>query len=129
MMDKEIYKKRQETYKKYHIPGCSAYYRRPKNAIYISPANSLKHELAKAKVCYYIRKYGLDIPNGEVVTLDDLENYKSNKPQMFITEAVAKNGKKPDVVILDTGQEIEIETDKRRAKRFENTESVVIRMW
>lgn len=130
MNKKDLIKKRSETYKKYHIPGCQAYYKRPKNGVYLSSANSIEHEMAKAKICYYILKYGLEIPSGETIKLDEIEKFKSNAPQTFITEAVSNETKKrPDIVILDTGQEIEVETDPKRAKRFENTKSVVIKLW
>lgn len=100
--------------KKYHTPACSNYIKRAKNAVYISPANSIEHEIAKLKVCYELRKNKND----------------------FITEACRNkkdgNGKirRVDIVNLDTGQEIEIETDPRRAKRFEGEKGVmVIELW
>jgi len=78
-----------ENYEKYHIPGCANYVRRPKNAIYISTANTIAHEFAKLKICYDLRKKGRTI----------------------ITEAVPNNNPKRriDIVDLTTGEEIEIE--------------------
>lgn len=82
-----------ENYKKYHTPGCQNYIKRPKNAIFISPANSIEHELTKALICYDIKKQG----------------------HIFITEAVPNNRKsrRIDIVDLTNGEEIEIETNKR----------------
>lgn len=95
MNKKEIFLKRRETYKKYHIPGCTNYYKRPRNAIYISPANGLQHEIKKLEVCYNLRKEG----------------------KVFITEAVGnKDSRRVDIVCLDTGQEVEI-VDKSLTKK------------
>lgn len=101
-------------YSLYHTPGCPYYVKRPKNAVFISPANSLEHEVAKLKVCYELRQ---------------------NKCN-FITEAVRnhkdENGKerRVDIVNLNTGDEIEIETDPKRAVRFEKEKGVVVvKLW
>ena len=102
--------KKSEIYKKYHIPGCHNYMKRPKNAVFISPGNSLEHEQLKLKTCYELRKEGID----------------------FITEACRNNkddnGKirRVDIVNLNTGDEIEIETTKKRAKRFEGEPGVIV---
>ena len=99
MNKKERTKARTENIKKYHTPGCQNYVKRAKNAVFISPSNSLKHELKKLEVCYELREQG----------------------NVFITEAVRnkkEDGKdrRVDVVNLDTCDEIEIETDKKVCK-------------
>jgi hypothetical protein len=97
--------KRMENYRKYHIPGCSNYYRRPKNAIYINPANSLKHEIGKLTKCYELRKIKHE----------------------FITEAVENaTGLRRDIVDMDDGEKYEIETDKLRAERHNKDINVVM---
>jgi cellulose biosynthesis protein BcsQ len=84
------------------------YTTRPKNAIFLSPSNSEEHEMEKCRQCYEILKKGMK----------------------FITEAVDNHTKeRADIVVLDTGERIEIETDKNRAKRFEGTDITVIKMW
>jgi len=110
MNKRELNKKRRETYNKYHTPSCGNLIKRKQNAIFLSPANSWEHEQAKAKVCYDLLK---------------------NK-EKFITESVRnakdQNGKyrRVDVINLDSGQEIEIETTPVRAIRFYGEENVVI---
>jgi hypothetical protein len=79
------------------------------NAIFFNATNSLEHELAKAKVCYELLKTKCK----------------------FITEAVRNtrfNGmdRRVDVVDLSTGREIEIETNKNRAKRFESEPDIIV---
>jgi hypothetical protein len=74
-------------YNSYHLPGCSNLHKRKVNAIFISPANSIEHELAKTRICYLLLK---------------------NK-QKFITEAVEnKTNLRRDVVSL-SGEIYEIE--------------------
>lgn len=92
----------------YHTPGCNNYVKRAKNAIFITPMNSMEHEVAKLATCYELKKRGFD----------------------FITEAVEnKTGLRRDVVCLDTGEIFEIETTKERAKRFEGTVAKVIKLF
>jgi hypothetical protein len=88
--------------------------RRPKNAIFISTANSIEHEIWKTKICYELKQQG----------------------KSFITECVRntkdEKGKerRVDIVELDSGKEIEIELDPKRAKRFEGENNViVIKVW
>ena len=90
-------KMQDEIYKLYHIPGCLHYMRRPKNAVYLNPSNSLEHEQAKVKVCYDLQSEG----------------------KKFITEAVDnETDLRRDVVCLDDGEIFEIETTIKRAARF-----------
>jgi hypothetical protein len=89
----------------YHCPGMPKYAKRKKNAVFISPANSLEHEKAKLEVCYELRKIKHE----------------------FITEAVSnKTGLRHDVVDLNLGWIYEIETNIKRAQRFNKMENVVV---
>lgn len=103
-----------ETYRRYHIPNCHNYMRRPKNAVYLNPANSILHERKKFEVCYDLQK----------------NNCK------FVTEAVRNvkvDGKERriDVIDLSSGKEFEIvykhETDEQIEKyRVEGVIPVII---
>ena len=87
MNAKDIQTKRNNTWRKYHTPGCGNYMTRKVNAIFISTSNGKPHEMKKADVCYDLRK----------------QNHN------FITEAVSNHDqRRVDIVDLDTGQEIEI---------------------
>ena len=104
----ELARRRNEVMRSYHAPGCSNVICRPKNACFFNAGNTDEHELAKALVCLELRRLKCD----------------------FITEAVHnKSLRRVDVVCLDTGQEIEVETTVRRAKRFEGMEVLVLRLW
>ena len=99
MNQKEKKKAVSENIKKYHTPSCPVYIKRAKNAVFISPSNSLEHEQKKLEICHQFRKEGID----------------------FITEAV-KNKKaegkerRVDIVNLVTGDEIEIEKNHKIKK-------------
>ena len=105
MNKKELMMKRRKVWYQYHIPGMGNLNRIKINAIFLSAANSWKHEKRKCKICYGLLKEG----------------------KQFITEAELNkkvNGKKVkrDVVCLDDGGEVghvyEIETTPERAVRF-----------
>jgi hypothetical protein len=114
MNKKDRIRIRNENYKQYHIPGCPNYVKRPRNAIYISPGNSLKHELKKLEICYELQK------NGSEYITEAVRNKKDHEGKY----------RRVDIVELDTGYEYEIETDPRRAKRFEGEHGViVIKCW
>ena len=105
MNKKELMLKRRKTWYKYKIPGMSNLYRIKMNCIFISPAASKRHEMAKCDLCYDLQARG----------------------EKYITEAATCSGnRRVDVVSLDTGQEYEIETDKNRAARFKGMEVEVI---
>lgn len=110
MSKKDDIVSRLKTWRKYHIPGQSHYKTLKINACFISAANSMEHELEKARICWRLRNEGHD----------------------YITEA-AKNQKEPDgterrvdIVDLETGIEYEVETDPRRAKRFKGMAGVEV---
>lgn len=112
MNQKELLIQRKKVWRSYHVPGMGNYTTRPVNAIFLSPKNTWEHEMWKAKVCHEILKKGMK----------------------FVTEAVCnKTGDRADIIVLDTGDRIEVETTKRRAKRFESKESpfpiTVIATW
>ena len=60
--------------------------RRPRNCVRLNASNALEHELAKFKVCWELLQEGKE----------------------FVTEAVFTNGKRADILVLDTGDVIEI---------------------
>ena len=109
MNKKDLATKRNDTQRLYHVPGMANITNRKRNAVFISPSNSLEHEIGKMKVCYELRK----------------------EKMQFITEAVCnKTQKRRDVVCLDDGMIFEIETDKKRAERFKDQKGVVvIKLW
>lgn len=108
MNKKELKLKRNENWRKYHPTNVRAG-RVKRNVVKPYPNNSWAHELAKFKICWLISKLG----------------------HSYITEGVSrKTGERVDVVDLDTGYHYEIETDPKRAKRFEGREDViVVKLW
>ncbi len=107
MNKKDLTIQRKNILKSYHITGCQNYVKRPKNAVYLSAANSWKHECLKAKICWELLK----------------------EKKQFITEGVSnRSGLRHDIICLDDGVIFEVETDKRRAARFKGMEGVVVVM-
>ena len=120
---------------KYTIPGGAAYQLRSKNALYVSPANTPKHELSKCIIGYMLRKKGDFKFSDKLINLIsevDKEIKKIMKPFPkgrvdFISEAVpktatlkekgvAKKDRRVDLVNLETNDWIEIETNKKTKK-------------
>lgn len=109
---KKIKSQRSKVWHLYHVPGKGNYTTRPKNAIFINPHNSIEHEIEKVRQGMTLRE----------------------KNMQFITEAVEnKTGLRRDMVVLDTHEIIEIETDPKRAKRFNSDPMAkkikVIKLW
>ena len=115
-----------KTRKKYTIPSGANYQFRPLNAIFISPGNTIRHEIIKCLVCYLIRKYNdFKITDKIIDLVKDLEkeiklvhkDFIKNKGY-FITEAVPKKDKnrRVDIVDLDSDKWIEIENDPKIKK-------------
>jgi RNAse (barnase) inhibitor barstar len=111
MMNKlELMRFRLKTQRDYHIPGDKTphYMMRKRNAIFLNPTNTIEHEMEKCKKCYEILK----------------------EKQQFITEACRNSDKhRIDIVVLDTGEEIEIVHKHREAsvlKRYEDEKVTVI---
>lgn len=99
-------KKRRDTWYKYHAPGGTPLTGRVKrNAVFISTANSIEHEMLKVKVCYLLRKDG----------------------KQFLTEAIENSTNlRRDVICLDDNMAFEIELNSRRAERHKGQENVVV---
>ena len=72
----------------------------------MSVANSKEHEMAKASLAYDLMKMGHKI----------------------LTEAQIGD-RRVDLIDITEGEEYEIETDPRRAKRFEGMDVHVIKLW
>lgn len=49
MNKKEQIMKQMSIHSSFHITGCANYVKRPKNAVYLSAANSIEHELTKIR--------------------------------------------------------------------------------
>lgn len=97
---------RKKVWHSFHVPGKGNYTTRPINAIFLSPANNWEHEGEKCMQCYRLL----------------------GEKKKFITEAVCnRTGERADIVVLDTGERIEIETNPRRARRFDNKNITVIK--
>ena len=100
MNKKELIKIRNTNWNKYSTPGCPRYYKRKRNAIFISVANSLAHEQKKLEVCYNLKKEGKE----------------------FITEAYENaTGLIRDIVCLDDNEITEIETNPKRAEKLKKS--------
>jgi len=101
-------------WKSYHIPGMGNLNSVKLDAIFISAANSFKHEAEKFRICYELKCKG----------------------HRFITEAEKSiKGVKyrRDVVDLTEGLIYEVETDPKRAARFsvdpESKDIKVVKLW
>ncbi len=115
-----------ENRKKYRIQGGQNYQLRSLNAIYISPSNSVKHELAKALGAYMIRKYGdIKFTDYIIESLDQIElDVKmamegfAKEKDSFITEAVIKSqpDRRVDLVRLSDNTRFEFECSKKIKK-------------
>ena len=94
--------------RRYHIPGQSHLYPRKRNAVFLSSANSWEHEKVKSHVCWLLLRRKLK----------------------YVTEAVRNvDGVRVDVVVLDTGDEIEIvckNRDKKTLERYEKEKVIII---
>jgi len=114
---------------KYKIPSGGNFQLRSKNAIYISPSNTLTHELAKTIGAYSLRKFGdIKFDKPLVLLIKNLEDYFKllmkefpKEKASFITEACPKQfpNKRRDLVKLEDNWIFEFETSPKRAKRFE----------
>jgi len=78
---------RKKVWNKYKIPNMSNLHRLKQNSVTIHTANGYPHESKKFDICYEIQSAGMK----------------------FITEAQScKDGRIVDIVVLDTGTEIEV---------------------
>lgn len=121
-------------YRQYHIPGQPSHYSVKKNAIFISNANSLKHELSKFLACYMIKKYSdvkftkelIEGINGLANIFNIIFKDWKESHSEFITEACPNENKdrRVDIVNLINNDRIEIETD-HRIKKADDGKNVV----
>ena len=115
---------RLRTLSKYNIPGSML--KRPKNAIYISTANDLRHELGKFMICWMLANgtnidyYWKDVRKSilQFCKLDLSEFTFPNESKQYITEAVDRNHKRRDIVVLDDDQAIEVVYKHKSRKLF-----------
>lgn len=116
MNQKELNIQRRKVWNSYHIPGCGNLNRIKKNALFVRGQNSFEHELAKFDACYRLLKDG-----HEFITEAE-RNRKLGEARVIV-----------DIVDLDTGMEIEIETNKARAKGLNDDSKIrnvkVINLW
>ena len=112
--------------KLYKIPSGAPYQLRVKNALYLSPSNSLKHELAKCIGAYSLLKYGdikfSDSMNQALEWLQEefkevMKDFPRDK-STFITEAVIKKqeDRRVDLVRLSDNTLFEFETSPKIKK-------------
>lgn len=92
-----------------HNPDANKLHRCKVDGFNFNVSNSIEHETAKFHVCFYLRKSG----------------------RKFISEAYSNlTGDRHDVVCLDDGYIYEVETDPKRAKRFDGRPGiVVVKLW
>jgi hypothetical protein len=114
-LNKEINK----NYRSYHIPGQANHQSVKKNVIFISRANSIKHELSKCLGSIMIHKFG-DVKFNrtilEAIKTIEYEIKQFNMPENpcdFITEACPNDRKdrRIDLVNIHHKDEFEFETD------------------
>jgi len=119
-------KTEEDNRKLYKIPSGGNYQLRSKNAIYVSPSNTIHHELSKCLGAYMLRKWGdikfsertcaiLKMLENEVkLTMKDFPKDRS----AFITEAVPKKepDRRVDLVRLNDNQRFEFETNPKIKK-------------
>ena len=85
------------------------------NAVEIHTSNSLEHELKKLEICYNLKKEGHN----------------------FMTEAILKNGSRPDIIVLDVKPPIAYEVMKSESdESIKNKETtygdikiIPVRLW
>jgi len=86
MNKRELKRKRNDTARKYHTPGCADNIKRHRQGVYPNPSNRPEHERTKWDICWELVKRGHE----------------------YITEAVrVGEGIRVDVVDLDSGYELE----------------------
>jgi len=111
-------------YHSYHIPGRPHYNTLKKNAIFVSNANSVRHELSKCIGAIMIKKFGDVKFTKEIIKLIRIIDCEIGKLNLvvnssnFITEAVPNNegGRRVDLVCVNTDDRYEFETDHKIKK-------------
>jgi len=120
---KEIEKNR----RKYTIPSGANYQLRSVGAVYTSPSNSTKHEVAKLIAALQLRKFGdvrftQDMIDALNLLSEAVEAATKDFPKStatFITEAVPKlePERRVDLVRLEDDMRFEIETNPKIKKK------------
>jgi len=118
--------KKENYWTKYSIPGCTAIHRIKKNTIFVSNANTVKHELSKCLGAILIHRYGDIIWDEEIIyyikEIDAIvsEKYKDwpKNHSDFITEAQpnGERDRRVDLVNLKTNDRWEFESSKKIKK-------------
>jgi len=104
-MTRKLTKEERKNWLKYKIPGCSNLHRVKCNAIHLSVANSIEHEMAKCKMAYELMK-------------DD---------HLILTEAhEISTDLRRDLVDITFDEIYEFETDKKRSERHPKNINVVM---
>ncbi len=122
MSKKQVWVDEETNRKTYRIPSGASYQLRVRNAVYLNPTNTLRHEISKCIGAYLLKKIG-DIPqfNNNVRSLmkylqkeiNELINDFPKQNCDFITEAVAKKEvpeRRVDLVRLSDNTRFEFET-------------------
>ena len=104
MNQRELQLKRNQTARQYQCPKSNL--PRQRNCVYFGTGD-WEHERVKFILSWAALKIGHE----------------------FITEARGKDGNIVDFVDLDSGREVEIETCKERAKRFDGKDVTVFELW
>ena len=128
----------EDHYRRYHIPGCSAYMRRPKNAVYFNPGSTVRHEMSKALGAFMLQRYGdvkfsTAISNYLKLLEDEVEMLFSGTEREkadFITEAVPNKepGRRADLVRLSDDFRFEFETNHKIKKDEGRQNTVTIKI-
>ena len=133
-MNKAILKK---NYRSYHIPSMPNHHSVKRDAIFISTANSVKHELTKSFICILIKNFGDFRINQKIISLineidAEVETFGFPKSEgAFLTEACPNEERDRRVDVVNLGelekkhQRIEIETN-HRTQKFPNGEGTTI---
>lgn len=115
-----------QNWHKYHVPGQSHHTTRPRNAVFVSAANSIEHETFKFLGAIMVQRFG-DVLINETIKEKVAElifqirfrgGEELKEKNEFITEAVPNDRPKRrvDLVNLTTLDEIEFETDHKIMK-------------
>lgn len=116
-------KKMRKNWYKYHIPGMSGIHRLKKNAIFVSNANTINHELAKCLGAIMVNRFG-DLKFTPKIKKCLYEIDKEvrklgfvKSPSDFVTEAEPNSeNRRVDLVELKNNTRYEFETKKRERK-------------
>ena len=119
-----------KNFNSYMPPGGHPFQTVKRNVVFISSANSLRHEIAKLIVSYMIHKYG-DVKWNKYISESlkyiesSMELLMKDFPKVktdFLTEAVptSNRDRRVDVVNLSTNDRFEIETSKLACKQDED---------